>query len=392
MGRFVSLVVAALLGISAGATAAPVPLDPDPLERGIALAGPAVYRLDVTVDIAALDHTGGRLQLSPEAGRVTTTGTAFGIAAGGWLAAADHVVGGRGEAAAISAYQQHLREEGRPASREAARSWVAIQAAEPAGVRIVSRSIAQSDEGTAWEPTVVARKPGTDLALLRISRRGAPALDLRDARTRGTPVSVLSYRGDAGAPTALVARRGALGRTGTAPSTRPPGALRTIVEAEIDRGDSGAPFVDADGRVRGMVVALNRDGGGTIEPAARIRALIEDRATPGEAALTAAWRAGLADLWALDFPAAERAMSRIILLSPDHAEAAAAARRAEALAGSDAAVRGRSPLFRLFIALALIGAVGAAAAAVGLLSLAARRGPPSVATADLFPERPPTEV
>lgn len=392
MGRFLSLVVAALLGVPAVATGAPVPLDPDPLERGIAVAAPAVYRLDVTVDIAALEHNGGRLRLSPEAGRVTTTGTAFGIAAGGWLAAADHVVGGDGEAAAVSAYQQHLRERGRPASREAARSWVAIQDAAPSGIRVVSRSIAQSDGGMAWEPTVVARRPGTDLALLRISREGAPALDLRDARTRGTPVSVLSYRGDAGAPTALVARRGTLGRTGTAPTTRPPGALRTIVEAEIDRGDSGAPVVDADGRVRGMVVALSRGGGGTIEPAERIRALLGDRAAPGEAALTTAWRAGLAALWELDFPAAGGAMARITARSPDHADAAVEAQRAEALTGSAVAVRGQSRLFRLFIALALIGAVGAAVAAVGLLSLATRREPLSVAAADPFPTRPPTEV
>ena len=368
-----TVVAAAIVAGAAGA--APAPLDPDELDRGIAIATPAVYQLDVTVDVGALTHAGGRLALSGEAGRVTTSGTAFGVAEGGWLAAAGHVVAGDGEAVAVRAYQQHLRERGRPASEQAARLWVARVGARPARVRIVSRSVARSDRGPAWSPRVVRRRTGTDLALLRIAEPGAPALDLDDSLTRGTPVAALSYRGDPGGPTAVEARTGTLGRTGIARTTRPPGARRTVFEADVGRGDSGAPVVDAEGRVRGMIVALARGGGGTIEPSPRVRALLPAGAVAGEGAVGREWRAGLASLWALDFPAAERAFARVATRAPAHPDAARERDRAAALAaaGTDgAALRSRRALFRLLVAVAVIAAAAALAALAGLVGIARR--------------------
>lgn len=137
-----------------------------------------------------------------------------------------------------------------------ARGYVVTNAHVVAGGRTVRVNL----RGNAYDATPVLFDPRLDVALLLVSRLEAPALRFAAADPgRGTVGAALGYPGGealAIVPAAVAGRYDAQGRDIYATER----VRRTVLElrADIDRGDSGGPFVLADGTVGGVVFAESR--------------------------------------------------------------------------------------------------------------------------------------
>jgi hypothetical protein len=377
------LVALVAMVVTATATAAPPPdLSRDPLDRAYVLGVPSVYRVTVTHDVPALvTAAGDRVTLPPAARRIVESGTAFGVAPGGWLATAGHVAAPDDDSLSRLAYQSYLIHTGRPHSNEAAAAWVEKEHPHPVGARVLRREVTQADAGEGprgsrtWTDPEVVTSPRADLALLRIDARGAPALALDESASIGTPVITVGFgRGsafDGGAEDPLgelepAVRRGELSRTGSLRDADPPREAIAI-SVPVRGGDSGAPVLDADGEVRGVVIEQTRTGGGIAERATEVRQLMESAgATPETGASADAFREGMGALWRLDPLAAERAFTRSLDAFDDHTLAARERDRARALAAAEFRLEGRERPRGILLAVGVVAAVVAAGFAAAL--------------------------
>ncbi len=115
-------------------------------------------------------------------------------------------------------------------------------------------------DGTVREATVVAFDPGRDLALLAVPDHGLAPLPLGTAAV-GDVAVVVGHPG--GSPDPRVATARVDGRVlGVGRDIYgDDGAERDLLllAAELQRGDSGAPVVDADGTLLGVVFAISPD-------------------------------------------------------------------------------------------------------------------------------------
>ena len=115
-------------------------------------------------------------------------------------------------------------------------------------------------DGTSLPATVVVFDPDADLALVHVPGLGQEPLPLAIAAV-GTEGAVIGYPGGQDTPRVAAARiedrRRALGRDiyGRAPTER----LVLFLAAELQRGDSGSPVLDAEGTVVGVVFAISPD-------------------------------------------------------------------------------------------------------------------------------------
>jgi hypothetical protein len=374
--RLLPVVLALLAPAAPAAAAPPDDLSADPLDRATLLALPSVYRVDTTIHVTALEtRDGTRIPLPPAARSIPESGTAFAAAASGWLVTAAHVVAPSDETIARLAYQQHQIDARRPHSDEDARAWVESNGARPVGVRVDLR-VRPADAGPPGGPAAEYVPEGVrlgdeaDLALLRIDAPAAPALELDEAASLGTPVVSLGFGRGSGfaAPTRAdlepAVRRGELGRTGTLEGVRPHQAI--VVTLGVQAGDSGAPVVDAQGRVRGVVVQ-RRPENGIAETATEVRQLLEDagvEARPGRSAEL--FRAAMAAFWALDLPTAERGFEATLTEFGGHTLARRELARAAALSRATFRLEGDGRLRGLLLALGTSAVVGALLCGLGL--------------------------
>src|SRR5262245_43745426 len=154
---------AALLGPAAwAAAAAPDDLSDDPLDRGVLLALPSLYRVEATMHVDALrTQEGRRVPIPPEGQEIRERGAAFAVAPGGWLVTARHVVAPKGETLARLAYQNRLAYSGRPHSDAAAEEWVRRTGARAVNPRLERLVVRQADagEGAARARTYMSLPP-----------------------------------------------------------------------------------------------------------------------------------------------------------------------------------------------------------------------------------------
>lgn len=375
------LLVAAAVAAPAGAAPAPaVPdeLSPDRLDRAALVALPAVWRLEVEVRVEGLRTGDGRRVAVPEAARaVGRLGTAFAVSPAGYLVSAAHVVAPSAADLAATAYLQKLAVEGRPHGDRSAREWVKRTAARPVGLRIVSRTVRQATVGPDARraptrvPQVVAVDWKRDLVLLRIRSRDAPALPLTDGRRPGTRVAVLGFgQEDAfSAPQrpdlVPAVRKGRLGET--RPVRDDERRVLTRVSSEVERGDSGGPAVDGEGRVRGVVIARDREGGGFVAPTADVARLLDSAGVRAwEGRTSTLFRRALGRLERFDLEGARAGLQRTLGSYPAHGVARYELERLSALRDADLRLAGPPRLRGGLLALAALAALGALACGVAL--------------------------
>lgn len=388
-----AVLVALLLGAGVAAAAAPSDLSTDPLDRATLLALPSVYRVDTTIRVDALRLADGtRLPITPKARIIEERGTAVAVAPGGWLVSAAHVATPDAATLARLAYTQDRAFRGQSHEDEdAADEWVRTNGATPVGPGVVSLTVSQADAGggMAGSRTYPVQErvpsPTADLALIRIRARTAPALPLDEASSSGTPVVTIGFGvgssldGPARGEFEPAVRRGRLSRVGTLEAEEGAEPRQAIaISVPVERGDSGGPVIDADGRVRGIVTQRSREGG-IAERATDVRLLLESRdIVPGPGASGDRFREAMAAFWALDFPAAVQGFDATLQAFGEHTLAGAQRSRAAALASGDFSLTGDRRRGAL-LAIGLVAGLAALACAAGLAGPLTRRGGRSAA-------------
>ncbi len=364
--------------VGAGAAAAegiPRDLSADPLDRGVLLALPSIYRVDVTVHVDALRLADGtRRALAPAARRFGESGTAVAVAPGGWLVTAGHVAAPDGPTLARLAYQNDRAERDLAHGDEAgATEWVRRNRARVLGPGVIDVTVRQADAGGGADASRsirvlrVVRSATADLALIQIDAPEAPALTLDEAASSGTPVATIGFgegsslnqpmRGDL----QPAIRRGRITRSGLLAKETPPRQAIAIA-VPVERGDSGGPVLDAEGRMRGIVSRRTLQGG-IAERATDVRQLLErEGVVSGPSPSADLFRAAMAAFWDLDFATAQAGFGRTLQVFPRHTLAGVERARAAALAAGDYRLSGRRrPGLLLAIAnLALAAALGCA--------------------------------
>ena len=366
---------------AAGPTAAQPPgdLSAEPLDRGALLALPSIYRLDVTIRVTGLVTDDGPVALDPRARSIPEVGTAVAVAPGGWLVSAAHVATPDAATVARLVHQDDLayREDPAHADDAKAAAWVERHHARPLGVRVDVR-VSQADAG-GGEDSVRAfrvlerrRDGAADLALIHIAgAQGAPALTLDESAGRGTEVATIGF----GAAPALresprathepAVRRGGISRTGVLTTSDPPRSAIAMT-VPVERGDSGAPLIDAAAQVRGIVTLRNPQGG-VAERATEVRQLLESAGvTPGEGLSATSFRAAMTAFWRLDFAGAQRGFAATLEQFGAHTLAPVERDRAAALDEGTYTLSGHRRRGRLLA----VGALAAAAALACGLALA----------------------
>jgi S1-C subfamily serine protease len=172
--------------------------------------------------------------------------------------------------------------------------WVAARGLVVTNAHVVAGQddtvVQERGEGPKLDATAVAFDPTNDLAVLRVSELGAPALEIRGDAPSGTAGAILGFprngpfdvRAARLGPTREVVSQDAYGR---GPVTREMTSFRGLVRP----GNSGGPIVDDAGRVLATVFAQARAAqraGGYAVPDDVVRRVLDRAAPPGSAVST----------------------------------------------------------------------------------------------------------
>ncbi len=381
--RAIALALLVLVATAGGAAAAvPDDLAGDPIDRGVLLALPSVYRVETTIRVNAIELQDGQMLAMPPGGReIPVVGTAVAVTPDGWLVTAAHVADPDAQTVARLAYQTREAFNMRPhADEQAAREWVTQHGAVavPGTIKGTVVTPAPVPGATVQQRPYAGmdrrRSETADLALVRIRVQGtAPAVPLDDARSKGTPIATIGFSGDDhlvtpdaadGTPTV---RHGVIRSSVTLEDGTSQARPGFVVSAGVQSGDSGGPVVDEDGAVRGIIIQRSDSGGGIAETATEVRDLLQQEgleSQPGPAA--ASFRTAMADLWRIDLGDAERGFARTLSAYPAHALASRELARSRALAASGYALRADDRRQGILLGVAVLAVVAAAACAVAL--------------------------
>ena len=322
---------------TAGTAAADIPtgvpdaLSPEPLDRGALIAMPAVWQVQVTTRMQALRTKDGTVvRLPPAAREVSREGTAFAVTPNGYLATAAHVIQPSADDLSEVAYFTYLAASGKPHSAEVAARWVEENEPVPVGLEPLQRVVRPAAAGAAAKvdrglvPEVVETDELRDIAVLRVAgQRNAPSLGLDRGLDTGTPIATLGYGSEDPFATpphgAMVpsVRLGTIGRTG--PLEDEPLRILTFITNEVQKGDSGGPAVDRNGRVRGIVLIKRAAGGGAMAPTEQLLRVLgraNVRGWEGRTQLT--YREALDRLSRFDLDGARADLRRTLASYPGH--------------------------------------------------------------------------
>lgn len=365
----------------------PDALSPIPLERAALVAMPAVWRVEVTAQLTGLRTKDGTVITLPTRARtVSREGTAFAVTPDGFLVTATHVVQPTADDLAEAAYFQYLAFAGKPHSARIAAAWVKENEATPVGMKPVERIVRPVAAGAAAKvnrgvaPRVIETDETRDIAVIRVPNIvDAPALRLDSAIDSGTPIATLGFGDEEpfaepqhGALVPAV-RLGVTDRTGRT-DTDPPRTL-TFITNEVQKGDSGGPAVDRNGRVRGVVLIKRAAGGGAMAPSDEIHWVL-DRAgvRPWEGRTQVVWRDALQRAERFDLAGARTDLRRTLASYPAHGLAAYEIERVAELRSARLALAGE-PWYRSGLVAAGITALVIAGVLGVLLWKAVNRSP-----------------
>ncbi len=322
----------ALADIPAGV---PDPLSPEPLQRAALIAMPGVWQVQTTARMTGLRTKDGTIiTLPPGARTVRREGTAFAVTPDGYLVTATHVVQPRADDLAESAYLQFLALSGRAHDATVVAKWVKDNGAVPSGLTPIETVVRPVAAGAAAKvnravaPEIVETDNLRDIAVLRVPNLSdAPALGLDRGVDSGTPIATLGF-GSAdpfaekprGALIPAV-RTGVISRTG--PMENEPLRILSFITNEVERGDSGGPAIDANGRVRGVVLIKRRAGGGAMAPTDQLLRVLDRANVRGwEGRTQGLYREALARAARFDLAGARTDLRRTLVSYPAHGLAA----------------------------------------------------------------------
>jgi serine protease Do len=127
-------------------------------------------------------------------------------------------------------------------------------------VRVVFPDQAQ----TTVEARVVGTDPETDLAVIKVDRQGLTAIELGDAKSLKVGQWAIAIGSPFGLPqTMTVGVISALGRHISAPNSEFSMENMIQTDAAINRGNSGGPLVDINGRLIGVNTMIFSETGGS---------------------------------------------------------------------------------------------------------------------------------
>lgn len=278
---------AAPVGLADIPSGVPDPLAADPLNRAALIAMPAVWRVEVTTSMTGLRTKSGTvISLPPRARNVSREGTAFAVTPDGYLVTALHVIQPTADDLAQAAYFQYMAFSGKSHSMKAAAQWVKDNEPVPVGLAPVQRVVRASAAGPAARtnrgasPEVIETDELRDIAVIRVPNvTDTPSIGLDRGIDPGTPVATLGFGSDDpfAAPQrgALVpaVRFGVIGETGG--MEKNPLRILTLISNDIQKGDSGGPAVDRQGRARGVVLIKRAAGGGAMAPTDEILRVLD---------------------------------------------------------------------------------------------------------------------
>ncbi|MGE0029180.1 MAG: serine protease [Thermoleophilia bacterium] len=381
--RAIALALLILVATAGGAAAAvPDDLSADPVERGVLLALPSVYRVKATIRVDRIRLADGQVLTMPPGGReISEVGTAVAVTPDGWLVTAAHVAAPDRATVARLAYQtrEAFRGNRGHSDEQAAREWVAQHGAVALPGTVTETVVTPASvDGTmveqrAYRGMDTRRSNTADLALVRIPVQRAPAVALDDARSTGTPIATIGFSGGDhlltpdGPEGQATVRRGVIRTSGTLEDTTPRARPGFVVSAGVQSGDSGGPVVDEDGAVRGIVIQRSDTGGGIAETATEVRDLLQQQGLESQSGATAeSFHTAMTALWRLDLGAAERSFVTTLRAYPQHALASRELARSRALAASPFALRADDRRQGILLGVAVLAIVAAAACAVAL--------------------------
>lgn len=365
----------------------PDALSPQPLDRAALLAMPAVWRVEVTARLTGLRTKDGTvITLPPRARSVSREGTAFGVTPDGYLVTATHVVQPSANELSEAAYFQYLAFAGKPHSAALAAQWVKDNEPVPVGLQPVERIVRPTAAGEAAKanrgvaPTVVETDEMRDIAVLKVPNLvNAPSLGLDRGVDSGTPIATLGFGDDdpfaepqRGALVPAV-RLGVMERTGELENN--PLRIMTFISNEVQRGDSGGPAIDRNGRVRGVVLIKRAAGGGAMAPTDELLRVLDRANVRGwEGRTQYTYREALERVSRFDLEGAKTDLRRTLASYPAHGLAAYEIERLDDLKSARLAIAGE-PWYRGGLVAAGITALLVAGVLAVLLWKAVNRSP-----------------
>ena len=342
----------------------------DPLQRAVLLSLGSVYRVETTVTVTALrTGTGKTYRLGP-IHNVTELGTAFAVAPSGVLVTDAHVAAPFGAALAVAAAPLALAQIGEFGAEPAYEKWVNDNKVLPVGVRVISVRVwraraaptgAAASIGAHVIPGSIETRP--DIALLQLSTHNVPGLLLNEGETVGTPAAAIGYgvgtSTTLGLPETLVpgVKVGTIGPTGVSKQAAP-GQQLTLINAPVSRGDSGAPVIDAEATVHG-IVRFKTSTGGAMEQSQAIFSLLQHLHIANANGTTfTMFQRGMDNLWAGHYAAAAAAFAETARLDPTHPLATTLEHQSAVLAHATHPARHPRWWRPLFIGIAALAVLG----------------------------------
>jgi len=365
----------------------PDPLAADPLNRAALIAMPAVWRVEVTTSMTGLrTKDGAVITLPPRARNVSREGTAFAVTPDGYLVTALHVIQPTADDLAQAAYFQYLAFSGKPHGGAIATQWVKDNEATPVGLAPVQRVVRASAAGPAARtnrgaaPQVIETDELRDIAVIRVPNiTDTPSIGLDRGLDPGTPVATLGF-GDEdpfaepqrGALVPAV-RFGVIGETGE--TEKNPLRSLTLISNEVQKGDSGGPAVDHNGRARGVVLIRRAAGGGAMAPTDEILRVLDRADIRGwEGRTQALYRDAIDRVTRFDLAGARADFRRTLASYPAHGLAAYEIAQLDQLKRARLSLAGE-PWYRGGLVAAGITALVIALILAGLLWKAVNRSP-----------------